>query len=121
MADHIDDANKMVPLAPSADEVREAVAQASRVVQFRGEMDPDSTAILLHAHVAQVQRIAELERELKDSEEEGCAAEDRIRELEAENARLREALEAAIEWDGDDEEGVEAVWLKLANKALEGE
>ena len=35
--------------------------------------------------------------------------------------RLRAALWEAVEWDGHDAEGVEAVWLEQARIALAGE
>lgn len=38
--------------------------------------------------------------------------------LGQEVGRLREALQEAIEWDGYDEENVEAVWLEQARAAL---
>lgn len=34
--------------------------------------------------------------------------------------RLEKTLRKAIEWDGQDDEGVDAIWLKEAEEALEG-
>ena len=49
------------------------------------------------------------------------ACQQKLLELErmrAENEALREALEAAIEWDSYDDAGVPAVWLDQARQAL---
>lgn len=42
----------------------------------------------------------------------------RIDDLEDINADLLEALSEAIEWDGCDEDGVDAVWLRQAQAAI---
>ena len=52
----------------------------------------------------------------KTSHAEQAAA---IRELIAERDRLRAVLREAIEWNGEDDCGVPAVWLERARAALE--
>ena len=62
--------------------------------------------------------IERLEAERDDHEQARTALEEAAGQLRSENEALREALEAAIEWDSYDDGGVPAVWLDQARQAL---
>ena len=62
--------------------------------------------------------LQKLRAERDDLDDAHTALEEAAGQLRAENEVLRDALEAAIEWDSYDDEGVPAVWLNQARQAL---